>query len=284
MDLTQQHDHRLPDGRNLAYAMWGDASGPVIFHLHGTGSSRFEAAALARAAEDLPLHVIGVDRPGSGASTHDPKRDFRSFQADIEHLAQSLGIDRFFVSGVSGGAAFTCGLARSPRVIKAYPLNIPADPGSKAWRKTPFGLRFLIWLMIRPIVFRRASRRAAGNPLGRTRQSNMPDIDKKVLLEEIPDIWTAAIKEGSRLGTKGIERDTRVIRKSWGIDWDALPALEIRQGKLDPFLPFPRALAKVQSNVSLIEFDGGHVAALGRNVLRGVAEDVLRVAQQRADR
>ncbi len=284
MDLTQQYNHRLPDGRNLAYASWGDASGPTIIHLHGTGSSRFEAAALARAAEGLPIRIMGIDRPGCGASTHDPARDFGTFQADVENLASALGIYRFFVSGVSGGAAFTCGLARSPRVIKAYPLNMPADPGSKAWRLVPFGLRFLIWLTIRPIVFRRAASRAALNPLGRTAQSDMPEIDKKVLLEEIPDIWTAAIKEGSRLGTDGIARDTLVIRKSWGIKWNDLPPFEIRQGKLDPFLPFPRALAKVEHRVTLIEFDGGHVAALGCAVLRGVAEDVLRVAQQSANR
>jgi pimeloyl-ACP methyl ester carboxylesterase len=286
MDLTQQNDHRLPDGRNLAYATWG-TSGPVIIHHHGTGSSRFEAAALARAAQDLPVRVIGVDRPGCGASTHDPNRDFRSLQDDVEHLANSLGIERFFVSGVSGGGAFTCGAAQSSRVIKAYPLNMPGDPGSEAWAQTPFGLRFLIWLMVRPIVFRRAARRAAVDPLARTAQSNMPEIDKKVLLEEISDIWVAAIKEGSRLGTDGIAHDTRIIRKPWRIDWDRIPTpIEIHQGKQDPFLPFPRALAKGQKGVSMIEFEGGHVAALGRAVMRGVAEDVLRlsgVPQQRSD-
>ncbi len=272
MDLTQQIDHRLPDGRNLAYAAWGPA-GPTIFHHHGTGSSRFEAAALARAAEGLPLRVIGIDRPGCGASTQDPRRDFHSFQADVEHLADSLGIERYCASGVSGGAAFACGAALSPRAVKVYPLNMPPDLGSAAGRLIPFSLRFMIWLTIRPAVFRRAARRAALNPLGRTEQSNMPDIDKRVLLQEIPDIWTAAITEGTRLGTDGVARDTQLLRKSWGLDWNRMVApVEVRQGLLDPFLPFPRALAKIQPGVSLIEFEGGHVAALGRSVLRGVAE------------
>jgi len=278
MDLTQQLTHRLPDGRCLTYAAWGDA-GPVIFHHHGTGSSRFEAAALARAAEGLPLRVIGVDRPGYGGSTHDPRRDFHSLQADIEHLADALGIARFCVSGVSGGAAFACGAAQSPRAIKIYPLNMPVDVGSKAARLTPFSLRFLIWLMIRPIVFRRSSRRAARDPLARAAQPEMPEIDRNVLLEELPDVWTAAIKEGTRLGTDGVARDTVILRKSWGLDWDRLKSpIEVHQGKLDPFLPFPRALARIQKGVSLIEFEGGHVAALGRTVMRSVAEDALRVA------
>lgn len=278
MDLTQQHEHRLPDGRTLAYASWG-TSGPVIFHHHGTGSSRFEAAALARAASDLPLRVIGVDRPGCGASSHDPKRDFRSMHHDLEHLADSLGIERFFVSGVSGGAAFASTAALFPRTIKSYPLNISPDFGSKAGPYIPFGLRFTMWLMVRPIVWRNLARRARVDPLGRVATSKQPDIDKKVLLEEIPDIWLATVREGSRLGTKGIERDTVLLRKPWGLDWDALRApLEIHQGKLDPFLPFPRALAPRQPNISLIEFEGGHTAALGRAVMRGIAEDMLRVS------
>jgi pimeloyl-ACP methyl ester carboxylesterase len=277
MDLTQQREHRLPDGRTLTYAEWGE--GPAaIFHHHGTGSSRFEAAALARAAEGLGLRVIGIDRPGYGGSTHDPKRDFRSFQADLEHLAGSLGIARYCVSGVSGGAAFACGAGASARAIKIYPLNMPPDPGSAAGRRIPFSLRFLMWLMIRPSVFRRTARRAAADPLARISASNMPLIDKAVLRDEIPDIWTAAIKEGTRCGTDGVARDTVLLRKGWDVDWRAMAApIEVRQGERDPFLPFPRELVKIQPGISLIEFEGGHVAALGRTVLRAVAEDAVRV-------
>jgi pimeloyl-ACP methyl ester carboxylesterase len=278
IDLTQRLEHRLPDGRTLAYAAWG-TSGPVIFHHHGTGSSRFEAAAMARAAEDLPLRVIGIDRPGTGGSTHDPKRDFRSVHADLEHLADVLGVAHFFVSGVSGGAAFASTAALFPRTIKSYPLNMSPDPGSNAWPRIPLSLRFAIWLMIRPMVFRRTAKRAAIDPLARAKKSDTPDIDSKVLLEEIPDIWVAAIRESSRLGTDGIARDTVLLRKPWGVDWDRMLApVEIHQGKLDPFLPFPRALVLLQPNISLIEFEGGHVAALARTVLRSVAEDMLRVA------
>jgi pimeloyl-ACP methyl ester carboxylesterase len=278
MDLTQQLEHRLPDGRTLAYATWGN-SGLVVIHHHGTGSSRFEAAALARAADGLPLRVIGIDRPGCGASTHDPKRDFRSVHADLEHLADALGIERFFVSGVSGGAAFASTAALFPRTIKCYPLNMSPDLGSKAAPLIPVSLRIAIWLMVRPMVFRGTARRARVDPLARVTKSKMPEIDKKVLLEEIPDIWVAAVREGSRLGTDGIARDTILLRKPWGINWDEMLApVEIRQGEQDPFLPFPRALVPLQPNTTLIEFEGGHTAALGRAVLRGVAEDMLQVA------
>jgi poly(3-hydroxybutyrate) depolymerase len=36
-------------------------------------------------------------------------------KADVEHLTNSLGIDRFFVSGLSGGAGFARVAALSPR-------------------------------------------------------------------------------------------------------------------------------------------------------------------------
>ncbi|MBV9570139.1 MAG: alpha/beta hydrolase, partial [Alphaproteobacteria bacterium] len=262
--------------RTLAYASWGSGE-RVLIHYHGTSSSRFEAAAVARVAEDLPLRIIGVDRPGCGGSSHDPKRDFRSFQADVENLADHLGIQRYAVSGVSGGAAFACQAALSPRTIKVYPLNAPPDLGSKAGPLLPFSLRFLIWLMIRPSIFRRTAPRAAADPLSRARRSDMPEIDSKVLLEEIPDIWTAAIKEGTRPGTDGVARDTVLLRQPWRLDWNNLQApIEFHAGKLDPFLPFPRALVNVQSGVSLVEFEGGHIAALGLSALRSVVEDVLK--------
>jgi hypothetical protein len=62
VDLTQQVEHHLPDGRVFSYAKWG-SDGLVLFHHHGTGSSRFEAAAIYRAAGDMSVRVIGVDRP-----------------------------------------------------------------------------------------------------------------------------------------------------------------------------------------------------------------------------
>jgi len=275
--FEQLREHRLPDGRVLAYAAWG-SSGPVIIHHHGTGSSRLEAAALARAAAGASIRVLGVDRPGCGGSTPDPHRDFHSVQADVEHLADALGIDRFCVSGLSGGAAFACAAALSPRTLKAYPLNMSVDFSAAAARRTPLMLRFLVWLMVRPATVANAARKAAADPLGRLSRS-MPHIDRMVLTNEVPDIWAATVREGSRLGVAGVERDAALLRRPWGIDWDRLRApIEIRQGRQDPFVSFPRALAAQQPGVSLIEFDGGHHAALGRAVLETVVEDVVTAA------
>jgi hypothetical protein len=89
----------------------------------------------------------------------------------------------------------------------------------------------------------------------------------------------ATVKEGSRFGTDGIARDAMILRRAWNLDRDKIVApMEIRQGREDPLIGFPRALVKTNASPSLVEFDGGHTAALGKTVLRGVVEDMHRQA------
>lgn len=50
--------------------------------------------------------VIAADRPGIGDSEYQPARKFLDWPADLVHLADTLGFDRFGVVGISGGGPF----------------------------------------------------------------------------------------------------------------------------------------------------------------------------------
>ncbi len=102
----------LPDGRRLGYARFGDPAGDPIFYFHGMpGARRQIPVGAPEAARALGLQIIGVERPGVGHSTNHHYDRVRDFVPDFAALVDHLGIDRFIVSGLSGGGPFTLAVA-----------------------------------------------------------------------------------------------------------------------------------------------------------------------------
>jgi pimeloyl-ACP methyl ester carboxylesterase len=113
MTVPLSHIFRLPDGRDLAYAEYGPPSGKPVFYFHGAAGSRLEPAMLDD--EDLEkagVRLIACDRPGMGGSDFQPGRGFSHWPPDIVALADSLGLGKFGVFGVSGGGGYVSACAR----------------------------------------------------------------------------------------------------------------------------------------------------------------------------
>ncbi|MBL6982753.1 MAG: alpha/beta hydrolase, partial [Anaerolineales bacterium] len=112
---------QLKDGRTQAYTEHGDLSGKVVFFIHGNPSSRLMRHPDESIVENLGVRVITPDRPGYGFSDFQPKRKLLDFPDDIAQLADSLGIDKFGIFGVSAGGPYTCACAYklSERITKA---------------------------------------------------------------------------------------------------------------------------------------------------------------------
>ena len=108
----------LPDGRELAYEVYGDPAGDPVLSFHGGLSSRLDAAPAHQAALDLGVRLISPDRPGIGRSTFQPGRRLLDWPADVAALTEALGIDRFAVMGWSCGGPYAaaCGARMSDRV------------------------------------------------------------------------------------------------------------------------------------------------------------------------
>lgn len=111
-DLLSQ-SFRLPDGRTLTYAEYGPLGGKPVFYFHGLPGSRLDPVMLA--GEDLEnagIRMIAPDRPGIGGSDFQPGRAFSHWPADTAALADSLGLGKFGVFGVSGGGGYVSACAR----------------------------------------------------------------------------------------------------------------------------------------------------------------------------
>jgi pimeloyl-ACP methyl ester carboxylesterase len=106
-----EHRIKAPDGRTLAVAEWGDPNGIGLFALHGTPGGRIgywmDPGIYAR----YGLRRLTVDRPGYGESTRHAGRSIADFVPDIETIADQLGIDRFAVTGGSGGGPHALAVA-----------------------------------------------------------------------------------------------------------------------------------------------------------------------------
>lgn len=122
----------LADGRTLAYDSYGDPDGvPVIFN-HGLSDSRLIRNPDESLTASLGVRVIAADQPGVGGSSPKPGRTMLDWGADMEQLADHLGLDRFAVAGHSGGGPHALSIAaRMPdRVIRGV-LASPVGPFDK---------------------------------------------------------------------------------------------------------------------------------------------------------
>jgi pimeloyl-ACP methyl ester carboxylesterase len=117
---------RVAPDRHLGIAEFGPVDGRPIFWFHGTpGARRQVPPAARRAADELGVRVIGVERPGTGASTGHVYPDIRAFADDLEVVADELGCERFGVIGLSGGGPYVlaCAEAFPDRVVAAIVLG-----------------------------------------------------------------------------------------------------------------------------------------------------------------
>ena len=108
------------DGRRIAYETWGDPDGLPVIQLHGTpGGLLFRYPDNDRLAETGAC-VITYDRAGYGMSDRDPGRSVVDCVQDVAAIADDLGIDRFTVTGGSGGGPHCLAVAAKlpERVIR----------------------------------------------------------------------------------------------------------------------------------------------------------------------
>jgi len=111
---------RLPDGRALAYAEWGDPDGRPVFFFHGMPGSRLFFPDPDVATQEH-IRVITVDRPGMGRSDPQPGHITGDWPTDVTALADALGLDTFGVAGWSAGTCyvFACAAMIPDRLTRA---------------------------------------------------------------------------------------------------------------------------------------------------------------------
>src|SRR5438874_4195219 len=96
----------LSNGSTVALSEYGDPRGVPIFFCHGWPSSRTMAELADDAASDLGVRIISPDRPGIRDSQFQPDRRLIDWPPLLNEIAERLGIARFRILAISGGAPY----------------------------------------------------------------------------------------------------------------------------------------------------------------------------------
>jgi pimeloyl-ACP methyl ester carboxylesterase len=114
------------EGRVLGWAEFGHPDGDAMLWFHGTPGACLQVPpTVQEVALQRGFRVIAVERPGTGRSSNHRYSRISDFGPDIEELVDHLGLDRFAVTGLSGGGPYTLAVARHmpERVVVASLLG-----------------------------------------------------------------------------------------------------------------------------------------------------------------
>jgi pimeloyl-ACP methyl ester carboxylesterase len=240
---------RLPDGRSIAVEEYGDPTGPVVLYFHGWPASRLEAGLIP----DLPVRLLALDRPGYGRSSAQPGRTLLDWPKDVADVADRLGLDQFYLVGLSGGApyAVACAYALPDRVLGAA-LVCPVPPMHGIHPRAP-GVGHLFRLGRHPVLAHRLF--SVVRPLLRRRiitprmlvGRSLPAADRECLdaktLAGLARIW----REGIGCDVQGALSDAQIYARDWDVPISEISVpMDVWYGEQDSLIP-PHFLAPFEA-------------------------------------
>ncbi len=270
------------DGRELSYALWGDRDGFPVFALHGTPGCRLERWPDEDVYKRLGILHITHDRPGYGRSTRRPGRRIADEADDVAALADQLGLERFGVTGASGGGAhaLACAALLPDRVVRAACVVGVAPLGDDgldrdAWLADmdPENIKEFGWAEAGEEVLEPAleaenakiAARVAHNPSSVLGDFDLSDSDRQELtrperVQIIGESWA----EHSARGVGGWVDDDLAHLRPWGFNVGQItvPVL-IRYGTTDVLVPPAHGewlAAHVPGCVAKVDGVAGHLA------------------------
>ena len=283
MLLVTESFVNTPDGRVLKVLEGGDTRGRPVFSLHGTPMSRFLYGPHLADASRRGIRLIGYDRPGYGGSSPHPGRKVADVAKDVAAIADSLGLDRFAVWGLSGGGphAIACGALLPRRVVAIASMASPA----------PYPARGLDWLAgmgednvaeFGAAIAGQETLKAFLKPqhgqlavvtadnIVKVFDNLLPPVDRAAMTGDLAEFFAAATREGLRPGYEGWMEDDLAFVSDWGFaPADVSVPVLIWQGTHDKMVPFAhgRWLAEQMPGAEVrLSSDDGHITLYQRRV------------------
>lgn len=282
----------LPGGRRLGYVECGDPEGKPIFCFDGWPSSRWGALLKDDEARNAGVRLIGVDRPGMGISDFQPNRTLLDWPADIEALADSLGLERWGVWGISGGAPFTlaCAYELPERVSVCGVVSGVAPmalalkdyaPGYRRQltlaRRFPWLIRALLWYATGRHYTKDFETAQAAFEAG---FEHAPEADQELKDNPGNTLTIHMLREAFRQGLRGPSYDGRLLVQDWGFGLEeiTLEHVYLWHGDQDSQTP-PSAARSVAERIPNCEAtffpDDAHSSAVVNHT-----EEILRTLAQ----
>ena len=217
----------LNDGRKLGFAEYGDPHGKPIFLFHGIPGSRMTRHPDPWIAVRNHVRLIVPDRPGMGLSDFMASRTILDWPHDVEELANSLGIAKFSVLGISGGGPYAAACAYSiPQRLIQVGLVSGVGPvinpdllkGMLPSNQMGYSVgRWMPWFLWR-VIFQLYYGGISSHPEKlAVMQEGEPESDKIIFAEPgVRQVFIANFGEAFRQGTMGAARDGWLLSRPWG--------------------------------------------------------------------
>jgi len=289
---------RLPDGRQLAFAWYGPPQGVPCIVLSGMPGSRL---APAWAFPDTLLaergvRLLGIDRPGYGASDPNPQMTALGVGEDLGVLCAALGLERLtgrdlgrrpFRPGVCGPLAPAGG--RAAAVQPHEPLGVARDPRRHEPPQPP---------LLHPGPPRAGAQPGGVLAVGKTAlaglrgdrerllarlSKGLPPPDREVLAEVAadPGRWQRFLDdtaEAFRQSGAGVRGDLAVASRPWGFELGEVSVPTwLWHGTADEDVPVAaaRRMAQAIPGCQATFTDEGHLMGLRH---AGEAVEAIRAA------
>jgi pimeloyl-ACP methyl ester carboxylesterase len=240
------------DGRSLTVYDAGDPNGrPVLFH-HGTPSSGVPFDQHVALARRQGIRLVSYDRAGYGESTRKPGRVIGDVAADVEAIADALGLERFATWGLSGGGphalATAAGLPDRVVAVAAVASIAPPDRpeldlivGMGEGNIVEFGLARQGEAALRPALEREFADFGELDVAGviEAMRPFLSDLDAAALDGELGAYMLDGVRRSLARSVDGWVDDDLAFTRPWGFELEAIrvPILVI-QGRQDLMVPW----------------------------------------------
>jgi pimeloyl-ACP methyl ester carboxylesterase len=282
------------DGRRLDVTITGpDGGGTIIGHGGTPDDGRLYPETVA-AGTERGLRHVSFARPGYVGSDRHEGRSVADCAADVEAIADALGIERFHVVGWSGGGphALACAALLPERVLATATIAgaAPHDAEDLDWREgmgeeniEEMGLAEQGADALRPWMEGQADEIRASTPddLLRILGDLVSEPDRAVLNGEYAEQSHASLQNSISTGIFGWLDDDLAFVRPWGFALDSIRVpVSIWQGRQDRFVPISHGewlAAKVPGARSHLLESEGHIS-LSRYRYGDVLDELIAAA------
>ena len=288
---VDQQIFRRKNGADVAFSQYGDPHGAPVFFCHGWPSSRTMAELTDAAAKDLGLRIISPDRPGIRDSQFHPNRTLLDWPPLLGELATHLGIDKFKILAISGGAPYAYVAAWSmPQRVEKVTIVSGAPPIAELKERNgllPIHQRMLALRESRPALLR-----TLFHLMRPFAAMKMPIRLRPLLLRFLQPCDANVLRDSKscetcfesarqawRSSAAGVMTDAEIYAKPWGFSLEEVHVpVRLWHGKKDRTFSF-RLAEKVATRLPNCEFhlvDGAGHYSLPIRHIHEILADLIR--------
>jgi len=269
------------EDRQISFAEFGAPQGRPVLWLHGTPGARRQIPTEARLySEHHNIRLIGIDRPGIGSSTPHRYENILAFADDLRTVADTLGVDKVAVIGLSGGGPYAlgCAAALPDRIVVAGILGGVAPtrgPDAISGGAMELGIRIAPLLKLGGAPLRVGasmlvqSIRPVASPALYAYAAVSPQADRHLLTRpEFKAMFLDDLLNGSRKQLDAPFNDVILFARDWGFRLDEVK-VPVRwwHGDHDHIIPFAHGehVVSLLPDAELFRLpEESHLAGLGR--------------------